>query len=229
MEIGDLKTAFLSGDPDPAHEGSDALYIDQTLVETGTRRCVEIAMRKAVYGLTNAPLRWHQRLSRAIRQSGLVSLQLDPCVWILPASSPVKHVSPIDVPTKLKAAVADSSVSPVPETHMDRWKRQRNVLGVLGVHVGDLVGGGNLVFQKAVQRLRTELEFGTWEHQDYNRRSIKISMSKFAQEMEPAAAPKHVKDDLDAPLEANVHTISWRCWSVAMAAVARKSTPVVCH
>ena len=31
-------------------------------------------------------------------------------------------------------------------------------------------------------------------------------MSKFAQEMEPVADPKHVKDDLDAPLEANVHS-----------------------
>ena len=128
---------------------------------------------------------------------------MDPCVWILPPSSPVKHVSPVDVPTKLKAAIADSSASLVLETHMDRWKRQRNVLGVLGVHVGDLAGGGNLVFQKAVQWLRTELEFGTWELsrfrfrgrelcQDHNRKSIKISMSKFL--------------DLDAPLEANVHS-----------------------
>ena len=29
--------------------------------------------------------------------------------------------------------------------------------GVLGVHVEDLVGGGNLVFQKAVHWLRTEI------------------------------------------------------------------------
>ena len=43
---------------------------------------------------------------------------------------------------------------------MDRGKRRRNVQGVLGVHV-ELVGGGNLAFQKAVQWLRTELEFGT--------------------------------------------------------------------
>ena len=42
---------------------------------------------------------------------------------------PVKHIFPVDVPTKLKAAVADSSVSPVPETQMDRWKRQRNAQG----------------------------------------------------------------------------------------------------
>ena len=86
-----------------------------------------LRLRKAVYGLINAPLRWHQKLSRALRQAGFVSLQMDPCVWILPASSPVKHVSPVDVPTKLKAAIADSSVSPVPETHKDRSKRQRNV------------------------------------------------------------------------------------------------------
>ena len=112
---------------------------------------------------------------------------MDPCVWILP------------VPTKLKAAVAESSVLPVPEIRMDRWKRERNVQGVLGVHVDGLVGGGNLAFQKAVQWLRTELEFGTWEQsrfrgrelcQEYSRKSIKISMSKFAQEMEPVAVPK---------------------------------------
>ena len=100
---------------------------------------------------------------------------------------------------------------------MDRWKRQTNVLGVLGVHVDDLVGGGNLVFQKAVQWLRTELEFGTLEQgrfrlrgrelcQDFYRKSIKISTSKFVQEMEPVAVPKYVKDELDAPLKANVHS-----------------------
>ena len=203
-----------SGDPDPVHQRSDALYIDPP---SDLKRWLKLGpedvfrLRKAVYGLINALLRLQLRLSRALRQAGFVSLQMDPCVWILPPSSPVKHVSPVDVPTKLKAAVADSSVSPVPETHMDCWKRQGNVQGVLGIHVGDLVGGGNLVFQKAVQWLRT------WEQsrfrfrgrelcREYNRKSIKISMSKFVQEMEPVAVPKHVKDDVDAPLEANVHT-----------------------
>ena len=218
--VDDLKTAFLSVDPDPAYRWSDALYLDPP---SDLKRWLKLGpedvlrLRKAVYGLVNALLRWRQSLSRALRQAGFVSLQMDPCVWILPASSPVKHVSPVDVPTKLKAAVVDSSVLPVLETQMDRWKRQRNVQGVLGVHVDDLVGGRNLAFQKAVQWLRTELEFGTWEQsrfrfrgrelcQEYNRKSIKISMSKFVQEMEPVAVPKHVKDDLDAPLEANVHS-----------------------
>ena len=42
--------------------------------------------------------------------------------------------------------------------------------------------------------------------QEYDRKSIKISMSKFVQDMEPIAVPKHVKDDLVAPLEASVHS-----------------------
>ena len=125
LESGDLKTAFLSGDPDPAYKGSDALYID---APSDLKRWLKLGpedvlrLRKAVYGLINAPLRWHQRPSRALRQAGFVSLQMDPCVWILPASSPAKHVSPVNVPTKLKTAVADSFVSPVPETQMDRWR-----------------------------------------------------------------------------------------------------------
>ena len=114
------------------------------------------------------------RGSAALRQAA--SLQMDPCIWILPAASPVKGVAPVDVPTKLKAAVVDSSVSPVadssvshvPEIRKVRWKRQSNVQGVLGVHVDDLVGGGNVAFQKAVQWLRTELDLEPGSKVDFD-------------------------------------------------------------
>ena len=95
LENGDLKTSFLRGDPDPAHRGSDALHIDPP---SDLKRCLKLGLedvlrlRKAVYGFINALLRWHLRLSRALRQAGFVSLQMDPCVWIIPASSLVKHV-----------------------------------------------------------------------------------------------------------------------------------------
>ena len=108
---------------------------------------------------------------------------MGPCVWILPVPKSVKSVSS-------KTAVADSSVSPATEIRMDRWKRQRNVQVVLGAHVGDLVGRGNLTFQEAVQWLETELGFGTWDQsrfrfrgevssEEYNRKSFKIFISKF--------------------------------------------------
>ena len=93
-------------------------------------------------------------------------------------------------PTKLKTAAADSSASPETEVRMDRWKLQRRVQGVLGVHVDDLIGGGNITLQKAVQWLWTELEFDPWEQsrlrfrgrepsQEYSRKSIIISMTDF--------------------------------------------------
>ena len=58
LENGDLKTAFLSGDPDPAYKGSDALYIDPP---SDLKRWLNLGpedvlrLRKAVYGLMNAP------------------------------------------------------------------------------------------------------------------------------------------------------------------------------
>ena len=64
---------------------------------------------------------------------------------------------------------------PVPEIRTDRWKRQRNVQGVLGVHVDDLVGGGNLTFQKAVQWLRTELVIGIWDQSRFRFRGRELS------------------------------------------------------
>ena len=66
-----------------------------------------LRLRKAVYGFINAPPRWRQRLSRALRPAGFASLQMDPCVWILQALGPVKSVSSVDVATKARTAVAD--------------------------------------------------------------------------------------------------------------------------
>ena len=87
---------------------------------------------------------------------------------------------------------------------------------------------------------RTELDLGTWDQsrfrfrgrelsQEYNRKSVKISMPKYVQDMEPIVVLKNAKDDLDAPLEANGHSISWRCRSASVAAIARKSFVVICH
>ena len=170
-----------------------------------------LRLRKAVRGLVNAPLRWHQRLSLALRQVGFVSLQMDPCVWILPASSPVKHVSPVDVPAKLKAAVVDSSVLPVLETQMDRWNREMfKVCGESRLMIWLVVE--ILLFRKLCNGFGTNLNLEPGNKvdfdfvvrelcQEYNRKSIKISMSKFVQEMVPVAVPKHVKDDLHTPLK----------------------------
>ena len=151
------------------------------------------------------------------RQAGFVSLKMDPSVWILPASSPAKHVPLVDVPTKLKAAVADSlchlfvklTCAAGNDREMSKvcWESMLTIWLVVEI----------LSFRKLCNGFGLNFEFGTWEQsrfrfrgrelcQDYNRKSIRIPMSKSVQEMEPVGVPKHVKDDLDAPLEASVHS-----------------------
>ena len=136
LESGDLKTAFLSGDPDPARKESDALYIDPP---SDLKRWLNLGPED-VLRLRKGSLWPHQRtppMASEAQPSPSTSWVLCHCTctlvfWILPASSPVKGVSPVDVPTNLEAAVADSSVSLVPEIRVDCWIRQRNVQGVLG-------------------------------------------------------------------------------------------------
>ena len=73
-------------------------------------------------------------------------------------------------------------------------KRQRNVQRVLGAHVGDLVGGGNLTFQKAVQWLRTELESGTWDQNRFRFRGKELSQEynrKIHQDLHVKVCSRH--------------------------------------
>ena len=154
LESGDLKTAFLSGDVDPGRRGKDAIYVDLPQDIKGWLRLgpdEAIRLRKAVYGLINAPLQWHKRLSRALRQAGFIPMLMDECIWILADDVPQPKVDNKEIPEKLKEAMMekndDDDEVVIPPT---AWTAQRVVHGVLGIHVDDLIGGGNHKFQKAV-------------------------------------------------------------------------------
>ena len=67
-----------------------------------------LRLRKAVYGLVNAPKKWWDRLKKSLIQHGFTSCSLDPCVFVL--------------------------------------RKSGKVHGVLGVHVVDMIGGGNETF-----------------------------------------------------------------------------------
>ena len=59
LESGDLKTAFLSGDADPGRFSQDAIFLEvpadiRPWLKLGQDEAVRL--RKAVYGLVNAPL-----------------------------------------------------------------------------------------------------------------------------------------------------------------------------
>ena len=64
-----------------------------------------LRLRKAMYGLVNAPKKLWDRLRKSLIQHGFTSCSFDPCVFVL--------------------------------------RKSGNVHGVLGVHVDDMIGGGN--------------------------------------------------------------------------------------
>ena len=84
---GDIKTAFQSGDEDvrnifmaPPDDVSQMLNVDHDTV---------LRLRKAVYGLVNAPKKWWDMLRTSLIQHGFTSCSLDPCVLVLRKSGKI--------------------------------------------------------------------------------------------------------------------------------------------
>ena len=105
---GDIKIAFLSGDEDirnifisPPDDVRQMLNLDHETVQR---------LRKAVYGLVNAPKKWWDRLKTSLIKHGFTSCALDPCAFVL--------------------------------------RKSGKIHGVLGVHVDDVIGGGNETFDR---------------------------------------------------------------------------------
>ena len=87
---GDIKTAFPRGDEDvrnifiaPLDDVRQMLNVDYETV---------LRLRKAVYGLVNAPMKWLERLKKSLIQHGLTSCALDPCTFILRKSGKIHRV-----------------------------------------------------------------------------------------------------------------------------------------
>ena len=205
LESGDLKTAFLSGDSDP----DLPLYIQPPAdlanwLKLGPDE--QIKLRKAVYGLVDAPRRWHQRLARELRNAGFVPLRTDECVWILASDAKDKT------------------------TANSEWAPRQHVHGVLGVHVDDLIGGGDQKWQKAIAQLRQALEFGSWETRKFTFRGrnleqsmdcsvIEIRMQDYALGLKPITVPKESRNNPDLAVGPKLHTefrgllggLQWLC------------------
>ena len=158
-------------------------------------------------GLVDAPRRWHLWLSRALRSAGFTPLKTDECVWVLTS----------DVASGTKGSTS-------------AWQPQRHVHGVLGVHVDDLIGGGDQKWQEAIRKLRTELEFGSWEQkkftfrgraleQSYDNKIIEIRMGQYLENLKPIGIPKEIRSNPDQQLPPQLHTefrgllggLQWLC------------------
>jgi hypothetical protein len=83
LAVGDIKTAFLQGDDteearrvfaDPPTDVKEHLHMKETEL---------FRLKKAIYGLLNAPKRWFEKLSRTLIGLGWIQHQLDKCMLML--------------------------------------------------------------------------------------------------------------------------------------------------
>ena len=132
---GDIKTAFLSGDEDVRNifipspdDVRQMLNVDHETV---------LRLRKAVYGLVNAPKKWWDRLKKSLIQHGFTSCALDPCAFVL--------------------------------------RKSGQIHGVLGVHVDDVIGGGDETFDRIMTAVRKESDFGAWDVGNFRFKGRQIS------------------------------------------------------
>ena len=84
-----------------------------------------LRLRKAVYGLVNAPKKWWDRQKRSLIKHGFTSCALDSCAFVLPKGGKIH--------------------------------------GVLGVHVDDVIVGGNEIIDRIMTAVRKEFDFGAWD------------------------------------------------------------------
>ena len=97
-----------------------------------------LRLRKAVYGLVNAPKKWWDRLKTSLIEHGFTSCALDPCTFVLRMSGKIH--------------------------------------GVLGVHVDDVIGGGDETLDRIMTAVRKEeFDFGAWDVGNFRFKGRQIS------------------------------------------------------
>ena len=77
---GDISGAFLQGEN--LEEEIWCRPVDEIAKAMGVEPGTPMLMKKAAYGLVQAPLHWHNSVNRYLQSLGYVQLQTEPCCWI---------------------------------------------------------------------------------------------------------------------------------------------------
>ena len=137
-----------------------------------------LQLRKAVYGLVNAPKKWWDRLETSLIEHGFTTCALDPCAFVL--------------------------------------RKSGKIHGVLGVHVDDVIGGGNEIFDRIMTTVRKEFDFGAWNVGNFRFKGRQISqmpngeivcdMEQYKHELEQIDVSKADKTKPERVLNSKEHT-----------------------
>ena len=81
--IGDIKTAFLNGDDTELSRHIYGEPPDDVKAMLNMTDQQLFRIKKAIYGLLNAPRRWIEKLAKELEKDGWVRSKLEPCAWRL--------------------------------------------------------------------------------------------------------------------------------------------------
>ena len=218
VKKGDVKAAFLQGDNEAAGENlSDAPVLNDPIYAEPCRelkdalglehwQCVEL--RKAIYGLCNAPRAWWLRLSKDLLVLGWAILTLEACFWVLRnqfgelVGMLVGHVDDVML-----------AVAPDNEQATKAEKKVRELYDWGSWESGDFVQTGTRIRQERDPRLKT------WGE-------IRLDMKDYVDTIKPVQVPASLRRSPSAPLTKTLAT-AFRSGLCQLLWVAEQQQPLL--
>lgn len=80
---GDVKSAFLQGNPSQESRDVYAWPVQELASAMGVSSNQPVRISKACYGLVNAPAEWHRSVVSSMVEAGFTVLETEPCCWRL--------------------------------------------------------------------------------------------------------------------------------------------------
>ena len=116
-------------------------------------------------------------------------------------------------------------------------RKSGQIHGVLGVHVHDVIGGGNETFDRIMTAVRKEFDFGAWDVGNFRFKGRQISqmpngeivfdMELYKHELEQIEVSKADKTTPERLLNSEEHTqIPRRCWEFGLVCGSLLSTVI---
>ena len=83
MWKADVTAAFLSGDASEKERNILCEPVEEIALALKLKPHEFVRLRKAVYGLVNAPCAWWHHVKKTIAQLGWETFSVEPCLWTL--------------------------------------------------------------------------------------------------------------------------------------------------
>ena len=185
----DLKTAFLQGERFDTYRD----IVCQLPPEAGLPKHMAARLKRAAYGLNDAPRLWWNKLDKALRSYGLVPTRADRCCYVLYSdkkharfAEPLVEPEPVvweanseylteDSPDFTLSVAQPSQGNPDVEKALDLLldpitgspAKGRKVEGIVNIHVDDACMTGSSVLKlKVIASLRRDFKVGSEDLND---------------------------------------------------------------